>query len=93
MNQRKKMTRIILFALVISFIAGMAMAGEDMSTITGTIEVTDAGVVIKTDEGNFAVTGADLVTLAGKKVEAVGKVSEGDSGKVLNVVSIKEIKE
>ncbi len=93
MIRKQKMTKLILLALVLSFVAGLAMAGENMATISGTVEQTDAGLVIKTDDGDFAVAGADLAALVGKKVEAIGKVSEGDAGKVFNVVSLKEIKE
>ncbi len=91
--RRKKMTKLILLAFVISFVAGVAMAGGDMTTLTGTIAKTDAGLVIQTADGDFAVAGADLVALVGKKVEALGKVTKGDAGQIFNIVSVKEIKE
>lgn len=90
---RKKVAKLILLALVVSFIASVAIAGDDMATITGTVAETDAGLVIKTDDGDFAVAGADLAALVGKKIEAIGKVSEGDAGKVFNIVSLKEVQE
>jgi len=93
MIRRKEVFKLILFTLVVSFIAGVAIAGDDMTTITGTVEQTDAGLVIKTVDGDVAAAGADLATLVGKKVEAIGKVSEGAAGKVFNIVSVKEVQE
>jgi hypothetical protein len=90
---RKKVAKLILLALVVSFIASVAMAGDDMATITGTVAKTDTGLIIQTNDGDFTVAGADLAALVGKKVEAIGKVSEGDAGKVFNVVSLKEVQE
>jgi len=93
MKFKKDLIKIALLTVVVSFIAGVAIAGDDMTTITGMVEQTDAGLVIKTADGNFATAGADLATMVGKKVEAMGKVSEGDAGPVFNVVSIKEVQE
>jgi len=90
---RKNITKVVLFALVVSLFAGIACAGKSMTTITGVVEQTDAGFIITTADGEYAAAGADLATLVGKKIEATGKVIEGDAGKVINVIAIKEVKE
>lgn len=43
-------------------------------TITGTVEKTDAGIVIKTAETVYTVAGKDLAEMVGKSVNATGTV-------------------
>ena len=89
----KTLSKLIMMILAISLITGVAIAGKDMTTITGTVEKTDAGFVITTAEGEYAAEGADLAPMVGKKIEATGKVAESDQGMVINVLAVKEVKE
>jgi hypothetical protein len=78
--------------LVIMLIVGLmtatgAIAGE--SSVTGTVEKTDAGIVIAGDDGaTYNVAGADLSKLVGKTIKATGTLEEGPAGKILTVVSV-----
>ena len=89
----KTLSKLVLMTLIVSFVAGLAIAGQNMATITGVVEKTDAGFVITTAEGEYAAEGADLAPMVGKKIEATGKVAESDQGKVINVLAVKEVKE
>ncbi len=89
----KTLSKLIMMTLVISLITGVAIAGKNMTTITGVVEKTDAGFVITTAEGEYAAEGADLAPMVGKKIEATGKVAESDQGMVINVLAVKEVKE
>ena len=92
MKTRKNIIKLVLFTLALSLFAGIAYAG-DMTTITGIVEQTDAGFVIKTADGEYAAEGADLATLVGKTIAATGQVTESDAGKVFHVKGVKEAKE
>ncbi|PID76234.1 MAG: hypothetical protein CSB22_00185 [Deltaproteobacteria bacterium] len=93
MKSRKGIIKLVLFTMVVSLFAGIAIAAEDHTEITGVIEQTDTGFVIKTHDGDVAAEGADLATMVGKTVKATGQVTEGDAGKVFNVMSIEEVQE
>lgn len=93
MKLRRNLSKLILVTLILSFFAGTALAGKEMTTIQGVVEKTDTGFIITTDDGAYATAGADLAAMVGKKIEATGKVAEGDAGKVINVLAIKEVKE
>ena len=93
MKLKKNIIKLVFFALVISLSAGIVSAGEDKTTITGVVEQTDVGFIIKTADGEFAAEGADLANWVGKTIEATGQVTEGDTGKVFNVIAIKEVRE
>lgn len=90
---RKALNGLLLCILAISLATVIGCARKDMKIITGTIEQTDNGLVVKTDSGEYATVGADIAALVGKKVEVTGMVTEGTEGKVFNIVGIKEIKE
>ncbi len=93
LTTQKILKGLLLCILVISLVAVIGCARKDMKVVTGTIEQTDNGLVIKTDSGEYATAGADIIDLVGKKVEVTGMVTEGTAGKVFNIVGIKEIKE
>lgn len=93
MKLRKSIIKLVLFTMVVSLFAGIAIAAEDHTEITGVIAQTDNGFVIQTQDGEVAAIGADLETMVGKTVKATGQVTEGDAGKVFNVVAIEEVQE
>ena len=87
------MKKFFVLALVVSLVmgAGLALASEE--TIEGTVEKTDTGVVLMTDDAQYNIAGADLTPMLGKKVKATGTVEEGADGKTINVVSFEEVME
>ncbi len=92
MKLRKHLSKLVFVTLILSLIAGTAIAGKDMTTIKGVVEKTEAGFVITTDKGEYTAEGADLAPMVGKTVEATGKVAESDSGMVIKVLAVKEVK-
>lgn len=89
----------IAVVLVIGFMAAIpAMAGEKMvsehSSITGTVEKTDQGIVIAADDGTtYMVQGKNLTDMVGKTVLATGTLAESESGKTFNVISVEVTQE
>ena len=88
-----KKLSIISIVLVVAFIASMGIALADEATVTGTVEQSDAGLVLNADDGTYVLAGEDASAMVGKKVTAVGTISEGDAGKILTVTSIEELAE
>lgn len=85
---RKALLVLAVLALVFSSIS--PVFAEDV-TVTGMVEKTDAGMVLKAEDGEYALTGADVAAHVGKKVEAVGTVTEADGKKTLEVKSAKAV--
>ncbi len=86
MNTRKKLLALVVCILMVSFISVTTLLADE-KTITGTVEETDAGFVIKTDEGDYTAEGRDLSSFVGKKVEATGEVE----GMKITVEEIEEV--
>jgi len=93
LTTRRALSGLLLCILAISLVTVTGCARKDMKVVTGTIEQTDDGLVIKTDSGEYAAAGKDIAALVGKKVEVTGMVTEGTAGKVFNIVGFREIKE
>jgi len=90
MDFNKKWMRVLVCMVMFSFVfaVGIATAADN---ITGTIEKTEAGSIIKAEDGDYLVSGQDLSAMAGKKVKATGTISETKEGKTINVESVEEI--
>lgn len=101
MKTYKKLIVLVLCAAFIGFVpltgTGLAtekkpvLEGEMQKEITGTVEQTDAGLIIKADEGDYLVAGEDLSAMVGKRVKASGMVAEAEGHKTLTVTSCSEI--
>lgn len=71
--------------------ATVAVAAEQ--SITGTVEQTADGIVIKADTGDsYKVSGSDLTAMVGKTVKATGTLAETDTGKTLTITNVEEVK-
>lgn len=83
----------IVVVLVFSFLAATAaIAGEQ--SITGTVEQTDQGIVISSDDGaTYMVEGKDLSDMVGQSVKATGTLAESESGKSITVTSVEPASE
>ncbi len=57
-------------------------------TVTGTVEKTDAGIVIKTADAVYTVAGKDLAKMVGKTVNATGTVDK----QTITITEVKEAK-
>ncbi|MGD8835838.1 MAG: DUF5818 domain-containing protein [Desulfobacteraceae bacterium] len=85
---KSNLIKCLAVMLIVGLMAATgAIAGE--SSVTGTVQNTDNGIVISADDGStYNVMGADLSEFVGKTVKATGTLDEGASGKVLTVVSV-----
>lgn len=85
---KRNLVKCLAVMLIVGLMAATgAIAGE--SSVTGTIEKTDAGFVISGDDGaTYNVAGADLSNLVGQTVKATGTLEEGPAGKTLTVISV-----
>jgi hypothetical protein len=102
MRTYKKLIALVLCAAFIGLVppTGMvlaqekkaSMSGEMQTEITGTVEKTDAGLIIKADEADYLVAGEDLSAMVGKRVKASGMVAEAQGQKTLTVTSCSEMK-
>lgn len=84
------MMKLFAVLLVVGLLAATgAIAGD--AEITGTVEKTDNGIIIKAADGDYIVMGKDLSDQVGKTVKATGTLAEGKSGKILTVVSVEPV--
>ena len=88
---KRKLSKLLTIMLVISlFTAAGAIAGE--TSITGTVQQTDKGIVIAADDGGtYNVMGVDFTEMVGKVVKATGTLAESTNGKVLTVISVEPV--
>ena len=93
MKTNMKVVKLLVFAMVIAFVAVVGCATAEDSTITGMVEQTDNGVILMADEGEFIVAGQDLSAMVGKKVTVTGTVMDSDAGKTITVISVEELAE
>jgi hypothetical protein len=101
MRTYKKLIALVLCAVFIGLVTptGMvlaqekkaSMSGEIQQEITGTVEKTDTGLMIKADEADYLVAGQDLSAMVGKRVKATGMVAEAQGQRTLTVTSCSEI--
>ena len=91
----RKTIIMIVCALAIVLVGVTLVAAQDEGekiAITGTVEQTDAGLVIMGDDGEqYNVTGRDLSAMVGKDVEAIGTVTENEGVKTLRLLTVKEL--
>jgi len=83
----------------LTLIAGLLImigcAGAEQ-TFTGTVEKTDRGLVLNTDDGAGSyrlVENKDLYALEGKTVKLTGSVMERDSGNAISVARFEVVGE
>jgi len=65
-------------------------AVSETVSITGTVILSDAGVLIQTDQGEYGVTGQDLTDMAGKTVNIIGTLQESGGRQMIQVISVVE---
>ncbi len=90
--KRNSMKWIVVMLLVGLFAAAAAIAGEQ--SITGTVQKTDAGIIISAEDGaTYMVQGKDMTDMVGKTVMVTGTLEESESGKTLTIISVEEAQE
>ena len=92
MNRSKTLIKILLCVVMLSLVATVGMAAEQ-KVVKGTVDQTEAGLVIKADDADYIVAGQDLSKMVGKKVMVSGTVSESEAGKTIHVMEFQEINE
>ncbi|MGD8845174.1 MAG: DUF5818 domain-containing protein, partial [Desulfobacteraceae bacterium] len=85
---KSNLMKSLALLLIVGLMAATGAIAQDSSvsgtSVTGTIEKTDAGFVISGDDGAiYNVAGADLSNLVGQSVKATGTLEEGPAGKTL----------
>lgn len=99
--QREEMTmkvlkKNIIITLVGVFLmvaagSGLALAGD---SITGTIAAKGDIIVLDAADGSYVLEGSDMTAeMVGKKVTVTGTVAEKEDVKIINVLSMEEVKE
>jgi hypothetical protein len=69
-----------------------APAKAKPKTVTGMVEKTDKGMILKARGEIYTVTGKDLSSLVGKKVKVTGTLTKTDKGNTFHVMRAQEIK-
>jgi len=78
---------LIAMILIAGLVAVIGCAGAEQ-TLTGTVEKTDTGLVLKTDDsvGTYRIVeNKDLYALAGKSVKLTGSLMDRENGKSIFV--------
>ena len=84
-------TGLVATILMVVAAAGLAMA-ED--SITGTITEKGDIIVLDAADGSYVLEGSDMAPeMVGKIVKVTGTVAEKENMKVINVLSMEEVKE
>ena len=95
MKPRNHSVKLLLCGLLVLCFVLTAVSctkqGTPTKEITGTVEQTDKGVVIASEEGQYFVADRDLSEMLGMKVKATGKVLESEGRKTIIVESVKEV--
>jgi hypothetical protein len=93
MNALKKSIIVSLVSVFLMVVAGSGMAiAED--SITGTIAAKGDIIVLDAADGSYVLEGSDMsAEMVGKKVTVTGTVAEKEDVKVINVLSMEEVKE
>jgi len=93
MNAFKKSIIVGLVSAFLMVVAGSGLAiAED--SITGTIAAKGDIIVLDAADGSYVLEGSDMTAdMVGKKVTVTGTVAEKENVKVINVLSMKEVKE
>lgn len=90
MNKRLLWKLVALVAVIGLLSVANVLAAEE--TISGIIEESADGIVLKADDGQtFAIQGQDLSEMVGKSVKATGTLEESESGKIINVIKVEEV--
>jgi hypothetical protein len=69
-----------------------ATAKAKPKTVTGMVEKTDKGIILKARREIYTVTGKDLSSLVGKKVKVTGTLTKTEKGSIFHVMRAQEIK-
>ena len=87
----RMVTGLVATIFLVVAAAGLAMA-ED--SITGTISEKDDIIVLDAADGSYVLEGSDMAPeMVGKTVKVTGTVAEKENMKVINVLSMEEVKE
>lgn len=82
---------IVATMLVLLVAVGLAMAGE---SITGTVMEKGDIIVLDAADGSYVLEGSDMAPeMVGKMVKVTGTLAEKKDVKVINVLSMEEVKE
>lgn len=89
--KKNMVSSIVATMLVLLVAVGLAMAGE---SITGTVMEKGDIIVLDAADGSYVLEGSDMAPeMVGKTVTVTGTMAEKEDVKVINVLSIEEVKE
>ena len=93
MNTINKKIMVTMVTALFMVVAGFGLAVAEDS-ITGTISEKGEILVLDAADGSYVLEGSDMAAdMVGKKVTVTGTVAEKEDVKVINVLSMKELKE
>ncbi len=83
----KKGLMIAVLMVLIAALAAPVFAAEKV-TLTGKLEMTESGMIMTAEDGQYAVSGKALVEeMVGKKIVVTGMVTEADGKKNIKVTA------
>ena len=89
--RKNVVTGLVITMLLLMTTAGMAIAAD---SITGTITEKGDIIVLDAADGSYVLEGNDKAPdMVGKTVKVTGTVAEKENVKVINVLSMEEVKE
>ncbi len=87
----KLATGMVTIMLLMMAAVGVAVAAD---SITGTITAKGDMIVLDAADGSYVLEGNDMAPdMVGKTVKVTGTVTEKEDVKVINVLSMEEVKE
>ena len=93
MKLNKKYIKVVLCTVLLTFLAGSAIALVDLGsdTLIGTVDQTSDGVVITADSVQCLVSGYDLSDMVGKTVTVTGTISTDAGPRTIEVTSVEVV--
>jgi len=90
-TKKSIITGLAAAIVLVLAVTGMAMADE---SVTGTVAAKGEIIVLDAADSSYVLEGSDMTPeMVGKKVIVTGTVAEKEDIKVINVLSIEEVKE
>ena len=90
-TKKTVITGLVAAMFLVLAVTGMAMAND---TITGTVAAKGEIIILDAADSSYVLEGSDqAMEMVGKKVTVTGTVAEKEDIKVINVVTIEEVKE
>lgn len=89
MKTNQATIRVLLWGILIFFVATSTSALAMNEELVGAVVKTDQGVALSTNAGEYLILGKDLGHVVGKTVAVTGEVENGALSKTIRVASVR----